>query len=248
MSVSKTLYEARKRNVPVEAKDINVNNLKEAYDIQDEILNLKKDDGETLKGYKISLTSEGTQKLFNSTHPLYGAMTDKQIVKTVSLNDYNDPLLELELVFIVQEELSSEDSVEDIMKKCTVAPGIEVPDGRYKNWFPNISMFHVIADTAVSGSVVIGEDQSFNYEDLKNIDGTIFFNGKSVKTGNSADVLDHPTHAVKWLVEALDARGDKLTKGMFVSSGTFISPLQLEKGEYKAEYKTIGTVKLTVTD
>lgn len=42
MSVSKTLYEARKHNVPVKAKDINVNNLKEAYDIQDEILNLKK--------------------------------------------------------------------------------------------------------------------------------------------------------------------------------------------------------------
>ena len=92
------------------------------------------------------------------------------------------------------------------------------------------------------------QSKFLNYEDLKNIDGTIFFNGKSVKTGNSDDVLNHPTHAMKWLVEALDTRGDKLTKGMFVSSGTFISPIQLEKGEYKAEYETIGTVELTVTD
>ena len=247
MTVSNRLFEAYKTNTPVEIEAIEVRNIVDAYDNQESLLEQKKALGETLKGYKISLTSQETQNLFNSTHPLYGAMTDKQIVESVSLADYNEPLLELELIFNIEETLEVEDTLEDICRKCTISPGIEIPDGRYKNWFPNIDMFQVISDAAVSGAVVIGEPKHLTYANIASIKGTIFKDGEEVKSGYSTEVMDHPAEAVKWLVLELDKRGKKLEPGMFVSSGTFIIPFALEVGTYTASYENVGSVSVEVT-
>ncbi|CAD2072062.1 2-keto-4-pentenoate hydratase [Phocicoccus pinnipedialis] len=248
MAVSNELFEAYKTNTPVRIEDIEVANIIDAYDNQEKLLERKKELGEKLKGYKISLTSEKTQKLFNSTHPLYGAMTDKQILESVSLTDYNEPLLELELVFNIVETLDVEDTLEDICRKCTISPGIEIPDGRYKNWFPNIDMFQVISDAAVSGGVVIGEPKQLTYANIASIKGTILKDDEEVKVGYSTEVMDHPAEAVKWLVHELDKRGKNLEPGMFVSSGTFITPFVLEVGSYTATYENVGSVSIEVTE
>ncbi|MCY1029794.1 hydratase, partial [Mammaliicoccus sciuri] len=82
-----------------------------AYDIQEGVLQ-RKEETEIHKGYKISLTSQETRDIFSSTTPLYGAMGETTILdKHIYLNDLNEPLAELELVFIVQEELTEEDSL-----------------------------------------------------------------------------------------------------------------------------------------
>src|SRR5699024_7043957 len=144
MSAVKKLYDAYAKNEPLKCGGIGVTDLEEAYSVQDAVLDLKIESGEVLSGYKISLTSEETQKLFKSDQPLYGAMTDRTILERVSLGDFNIPLLEMELVFIVDEIVFPEDNVDDIMRKCRVAPGAEIPDGRYADWFPNIDLYEVV--------------------------------------------------------------------------------------------------------
>lgn len=248
MTVSKQLFEAYKNNTPLNIEDIKVDNLTEAYDNQEALLDSKATLGETVKGYKISLTSSETQELFNSIHPLYGAMTDKQIVDSVKLSDFNSPLLELELIFNVKETLLLDDTLEDIVNKCTISPGIEIPDGRYKNWFPNIDMYQVISDAAVSGAVVIGEPKQLTYANIADIKGVISKGGEELKSGYSTEVLDHPAEAMRWLVQELDKRDKKLEPGMFVSSGTFIIPIKLEIGTYTASYENVGAISVEVTE
>lgn len=248
MTVSKQLFEAYKNNTPLNIEDIKVDNLTEAYDNQEALLDSKATLGETVKGYKISLTSSETQELFNSIHPLYGAMTDKQIVDSVKLSDFNSPLLELELIFNVKETLLLDDTLEDIVNKCTISPGIEIPDGRYKNWFPNIDMYQVISDAAVSGAVVIGEPKQLTYANIADIKGVISKDGEELKSGYSTEVLDHPAEAMRWLVQELDKRDKKLEPGMFVSSGTFIIPIKLEIGTYTASYENVGAISVEVTE
>lgn len=217
-----------------------------AYDVQHEVLKLK-EQTETLKGYKVSLTSEETQRMFNSDSPLYGAMTDKTILsERVALGEFNEGLLELELVFIVQETLEQGDSVAEILRKCVIAPGIELPDAHYTNWFPNMSVAEIVTDSAVSGAVVFGEGKVCSYDDIKDIKGTLYLNDEAIAEGCSSEVLGHPVESVKWLVEAIAEYDRKLTPGMFVSSGTFILPKRLEKGIYKAVYETVGEVKIEV--
>lgn len=221
-----------------------------AYRIQHEVTSRKTaQSGEELKGYKISLTSPETQNLFNSTTPLYGALTSSSLADgEIELEEMISPLLEIELIFILKEDLSPEDDVHAILQKTLVAPGIEVPDSRFEDWFPKITLGQVIADSAVAGKIVTGAPKSnVSFEELQEIQGKLTFNGEEMASGDSTAVLGHPANTVKWLAEELAANGASLKKGMFVSSGTFTLPKRLEKGLYIASYDGIGEVALEVT-
>lgn len=248
MTTVDKLYQAYKTNTPLPLGVVDAKTKEDAYAVQDAVLALKEADGEVLKGYKISLTSQKTQDLFASDSPLYGGMTDVTVKKTYSLSQYNQPLLELELVFLTDEELLPTDSLEDLMAKCRVAPGLEVPDARYADWFPHTSLYEVIADGAVNGGVTYGEPKKLSLADIADISGELFFNGEPVVAGRSTEVLGHPINSLKWLVDTLAQHGKTLPAGMFVSSGTFVMPVKLEKGTYKAVYETVGEVELTVTE
>lgn len=219
-----------------------------AYDIQARVLQ-RKEETEALKGYKVSLTSDETQRMFMSDEPLYGAMCGSTVFQDgakIDLYRFNEPLLELELIFLVQEELKLTDTVEDIMNKCLIAPGVELPDSRFQNWFPNLTIAEIVTDSAVSGAVVIGEGKRLSYDAISNIKGELFFNNHLLVSGRSTEVLNHPAESVKWLIKAIAAQGRTLLPGMFVSSGTFNLPKPLVKGDYKAIYETVGTVSFTV--
>lgn len=247
MSTADELYEAYIEKVPLALGSIDVQSIEEAYQIQDEVLKLKTEDNEeVLRGYKVSLTSKETQDMFDHDEPLYGTLTQKNIINDATLSDYNIPKLEMELVFLVQEDLTAEDTVEDILGKCMIAPGLEIPDGRYEDWFPHASKYEVVSDSAVAGSVTFGNSEYLNYKDLDDIKGTLKYNGEVIKQGRSSEVMGHPAEAVKWLVQKLHEEGKKIEAGWIVSSGTFNLPLDLEEGLYEAEYENIGTVTLEV--
>lgn len=248
MSSVEQLYTAYTTNEPLKRGELEISTMMEAYEIQDKVLELKQENGEVLMGYKISLTSQETQNLFESNSPLYGGMTDRTVLKSISLKNYNMPLLEMELIFLVDEEISPEDTEEDIMRKCRIAPGAEIPDGRYENWFPNVSLHEIIADGAVNGAVIYGEAEKFEHADIEDIKGILSFEGSRIKEGQSAEVLGHPAKSVQWLAGELEKRNKKLVPGLFISSGTFNLPVNLEAGYYTVEYENVGKVGFEVTE
>ncbi|KRN03998.1 2-oxo-hepta-3-ene-1, 7-dioate hydratase [Holzapfeliella floricola DSM 23037 = JCM 16512] len=117
---------------------------------------------ESLGGYKVSLTSQETQKMFDSDEPLYGAQVASHFVKSGKRlrmkQDLMAPLAEVELVFRVKSDLSSSDSLAELAAKTTVAPGVEVPDSRFAEWFPSLSKYLVMSDSAIGGYVVYGKE------------------------------------------------------------------------------------------
>lgn len=244
MSDAQKLYDARLNGTTLTpGQDIKVDTVEAGYNIQTEILKMQKS---SVEGYKISMTSPETQALFDSSEPVYGPFTENQVITELSLEDYNIPLVELELVFYVNEALSINDDEESILRKCTVAPALELPDGRYDDWFPNISKYEVVADCAVAGAIVIGEAKTVTYDALDNITGTLLLNGEEIKRGQSSEVMDHPVNAMKWLIAKLDSQGKSLEAGQFVSSGTFILPVKLEVGTYTGTFEGFGNVEIEV--
>lgn len=240
------LYDARvSGNMLTPGLDIEVDSVEAAYGIQDELLKMQ---GDSAKGYKISMTSPETQSLFDSHEPVYGPFTSRQVISDLSLKDYNIPLAELELVFYVNEDLSVDDDAKSIMEKCDVAPAIEIPDGRFEDWFPNISKYEVVADCAVSGAIVIGERRKATFNELDKIQGQLYLDGEVVKSGESSEVMDHPVNAILWLIKKLASQGKVLRAGQFVSSGTFILPIQLQVGTYVADFEGIGQVEIKVSE
>ncbi|TWT04282.1 hypothetical protein FQV26_15195 [Planococcus sp. CPCC 101016] len=220
-----------------------------AYSVQHAVTSKKTNDNEEeLKGYKISLTSKETQQLFQSETPLYGALTTSALSDgIIDLNSTSSPLIEIELIFIAKEDLSAADDVHALLEKTQVAPGIEVPDSRFDDWFPKISLGQVIADSAVAGKIIAGTPlDNVTYAQLEKLPGKLTLNGEEIAASDSSEVLDHPVNAVKWLVNELAGHGLTVKKGMSISSGTFILPKTLERGLYEASYGELGSVTLTV--
>lgn len=245
------LYAAYRDRAPI-PKDVFIDgiNVEQAYQIQHQVTAQKVADGATLAGYKISMTSEQTMALFASTEPMYGQLTNKQLLDNIAqlslVTDVNDALVELELAFIVQETLLPTDDIEDICRKCLIAPALEVPDCRYQDWFANMSKEHLCADSAVGGYLCLGEAKSMSVDEIGKEVGQLRHNGELLLTEPAKVVLEHPTKAIQWLVQKLESHGLKLEAGMAVSSGSFGMPVPLKSGEYVGQFQQAGEVRLQV--
>ncbi|GAA0590620.1 2-keto-4-pentenoate hydratase [Virgibacillus siamensis] len=249
-NLAETLFHAHNIQKPLSKEDISKDiSIVDAYEVQHQLTEMKTlRNQDKLAGYKISLTSEETQRLFDSTTPLYGALTQSSVSNgTIKLDDMLSPLIEVELMFIANEELSTADSHESILQKMSVAPGLEIPDSRFTDWFPKTSMGQVIADSAVAGKITVGESvNGLTYEQLGSINAKLTLNGEPLAEGPATEVLGNPVHAVAWLVKELAKSGRTIEKGMIISAGTFILPKKLEKGTYRVKFDKVGEVSLNV--
>lgn len=224
-----------------------------AYNVQEQLVQKKcKLYHEEINGYKISMTSPETQSLANTNEPAYGTLTTNSLIKnkaTLSLSNLFDPLVEPELMFVLSDDLTIGATEDEILSKCKIAAGLEIPDSRYKDWFPHFSLADLLCDNGVAGHVVISElVHPPSFRELEAIKMDLYYNGMNIGEGVSNNVLGNPASAVAWLTKKLAERNISLKKGMVISSGTFISPLRVEEGTYEATYHTIGTVTITFTD
>lgn len=222
----------------------------EFYNVQHALVQMKiQEHAGEVKGFKISLTNTGLQEVFNTDSPVYGTLLDRDVldVGAISIKDFFDPLIEAELMFIVQEDISLDADEDELLAKTAIAPGLELPDSRIQNWFPHISVGELIMDNAVTGKVIVGEQKKWDASiSLADLSVKLFYNDQQVAEGTSSFVLENPIHAVKWLHEELASQNRILTKGMIVSSGTFIKPLPLKVGTYRVVFDHFGEVTLDV--
>lgn len=244
------LYNAYSHNEPIAKEEVSEEIDKStAYEIQHKVnYGKSKLNDDKLIGYKISLTSKETQDMFKSSTPLYGSLTNTNLAgESISLDKLHAPMIEIELMFIAIEHLTKADDYASILQKMSIAPGLEIPDSRFTDWFPKLSFSKVIADSAVAGKIVVGDSvQGLTYEQLGNINASLKFDGETIAEGPSSEVLDNPIHAVKWLLEELAESDRIIEKGMVISSGTFILPKELKKGKYEASFDGVGNVGIVI--
>lgn len=246
-NMAEAIYKAHQAVESIDAGPYEVVDKQTAYQVQKQVFLKKEAADEKIAGYKIGLASTVLQEVYHTDQPTYGMMTDKSVKNTLSLKDHVAPALEFEVFFIVNEDINGDDDVETIMAKCSVAPGFELPDGRFNNWFGGISLNTFIADASVAGAVCIGEPVQASYEDIDDNIGQVTFNGAPYKEGSTKKVLGHPVNPVKWLAQVLEADGGKLKAGQFVASGSVNTPSPIEAGEYVGTFEKIGRVTLKVT-
>lgn len=217
----------------------------DAYAIQAEIFAMK---GVPAKGYKISMTNEETQSWFNAPEPSYGILSDEHFNwGDLKLSDMNEPLIEVELAFIATEDIDPGMDICEIIKNFDIAPALEIPDSRYKDWFPKISLAELVMDNAVAGKVCIGERAAIkDFESLGKIHSILYFNGERVDCGVASEVLGDPLNAIAWIVAKLSARKKTIKKGMVILSGSIMKPGELKTGEYVADFGEVGKISVNV--
>jgi 2-keto-4-pentenoate hydratase len=221
-----------------------------AYDIQDLLVSaICAASGDTLAGYKIAMTSPETMALAGASEPAFGVLVASTVVTSpaaVSLSDLYQPLIEGELVFIIDEDLTHAATEEEIVRKSRLAPAIEVPSARYRDWFGRIKVVDLVSDNTAAGLLVVGPDSvPASQLTLDAIGMRLRHDGREVTRGISAEVLGNPASAVAWLTRRLAERGKTLRAGSLVSSGTFTMPMRIHVGRYVADFDGIGSASVT---
>ena len=159
------------------------------------------------------------------------------------------PLLECEVAFTLAVDLPAqatpyeltdvEAAVEDIVAV------IEIADSRVPS---SSSDLLKLADCTSDGALVTGGRTSGRKKiDFTEIEILLKHNGKELERGQSSRIMGNPLLALLALANVQPLPAGGLRKGQIVTTGTCTSPIELIRGEYVADFQSLGTVRLTVT-
>ncbi|MDQ2638341.1 MAG: 2-keto-4-pentenoate hydratase [Actinomycetota bacterium] len=245
------LAEAERSRVPIAPltdrhPDIDV---VDAYEIQ--LINIRQRvaEGARVIGHKVGLSSKAMQQMMNVDEPDYGHLLDEMAVfedKPVKSADYLYPRVEVEVGFILAEDLPGAECTEADVLAATAAfaPAIELIDTRVSDW--KIKLCDTIADNASSAGWVLGQNRVAPSDiDIRNIDAVLTRNGEVVAKGRSDAVLGNPVTAVAWLARKVEGFGVRLKAGDIVLPGSCTKAFDATPGaEYVAVFAGLGSVHL----
>src|SRR3984893_12904761 len=222
----------------------------DSYEIQ--LINIRQRvaEGARVVGHKVGLSSKAMQQMMNVDEPDYGHLLDEMEVfedRPVKAGRYLYPRVEVEVGFILAEDLPGADCTEDDVLAATeaFAPSIELIDSRIADW--KIKLCDTIADNASSAGFVLGAGRVAPKKvDIKSIDAVLTRNGEVVANGRSDAVLGNPVTAVAWLARKVEAFGVRLRKGDIVLPGSCTRAIDARPGDhFVAEFDGLGSVRLT---
>jgi 2-keto-4-pentenoate hydratase len=220
----------------------------DAYAIQRVWTASRIDQGATLVGRKVGLTSAAMQELLGISEPDYGVLFEDMIVATGATLDAAAliaPRVEPEIAFVLGTSLAGIDvTAADVLGSTEfIAPAIEVIDSRIVDW--RIQLVDTIADNASSALAVIGERIPFQGQDLAAIEAELSVGAETV-AGRGDAVLGHPAEAVAWLVRTLAGYGEELRAGDVVMPGAMTRALPVGAGD-RVVARFVGLPDVEVT-
>lgn len=222
----------------------------DAYRIQRAWLNARLARGARVAGYKIGLTSEATQRLYQASEPMYGRILEESVVRDgarIRAAAFHKPRLEVELAFVLGADLQEpQPSIDRVLQSTErVVPAFEIVDQRTEAPRP---LADAIADNAAFGAIVLGRDGIGPAGiDSRSICATLLRNGARVQTGEASAVMGHPAAAVAWLAGALHAAGGHLERGQVILTGTLTQAVEASTGDvFRADYGALGTLSVSI--
>jgi len=213
---------------------------------------LKLSAGRSVKGHKIGLTSKAMRDLTGASEPDYGFIFDNWFAlegSTVARETMNRPLVEVELAFVMGDELAGPSvNVADVIRATDfVLPALEIVDNRYNTRGKNL-LVDSIADAASCGFVVLGgRPMSLLDIDVRRVSASLAINGVILETGSAAAVMGNPLNAVVWLANKLHEFRVSMQPGDVILSGSFVKAIPFKAGDsIHAQFDQLGEVTLNV--
>jgi 2-keto-4-pentenoate hydratase len=222
----------------------------EAYQIQLKQVEYKLENGRTIVGKKIGLTSKAMQNLLQVSEPDYGHLLDDMIVldgENVFLDEFIQPKVEFEIAFILKKDLKGPNvTMMDVIHATEyVAPAIEIIDSRIRDW--KIRFEDTVADNGSSARAIIGgKPTPIENVDLSHIGMAAYRNGQLIDTAAGAAVMGNPIHAVIWLANALSRYHISLHKGEIILSGALTAAVPVSRGDaFTVKFAHMGEVSVS---
>jgi|GEM_PF-4723206 len=242
------LVKAREKLVPVErpAKADPKLTLEKAYAMQKELVDrLIKDKKEKVIGYKLSPKTVDGQ-------PVYGYLFESMILPsgvTLKKKNFIDLHLENEVVFVIGGEIDPESIKNPIDLKPHVkfvAPGVELPEIRYKGPIDDVTGLDLVVDNVVASGIIVGEGLPPAQVDADLVKVKMTRDGAVVNEGVATMVEGSPWNALFWLVAELGKKNERLKGGQIVFTGGIAKFMDSDPGDYEASYSGLGNMNFKV--
>jgi 2-keto-4-pentenoate hydratase len=241
--------EAERRPVPPLVEAYAGMDVVDAYEIQLHNIRRRVAVGASVLGHKVGLSSLAMQQMMGVDEPDYGHLLNEMQVfedEPIKAANYLYPRVEVEVAFILAEDLPGADCTEEHVLAATeaFAPAIELIDSRISDW--KIKLCDTIADNASSAGFVLGKQRVKPADiDIKRIDASLTKNGEVVAEGRSDAVLGNPVTAVAWLARKVESFGVRLQAGDIVLPGTATRAIDVHAGDdCVADFSGLGSVRL----
>jgi len=250
--LAKVLRDAQssKTCIPSIRKDIGINNIELAYEIQNINTKYKVNNGARIVGKKIGLTSLAVQNQLGVDQPDFGVLfNDMEILNglSISAKKLQQPKAEAEIAFVLSEDLDVKNmTILDVIEGIDYAlPAIEIVGSRIKDW--DIKITDTVADNASASHYVIGHTpKTLDEFDVINCQMKMFKNEELVSNGHGGLCLGSPLNATLWLANKMYEIGNPLKAGELILSGALgpmvnISP----KDSLYATFTGLGSVSVS---
>lgn len=227
----------------------------DAYAIQKAWVDRKIENGRSVIGYKVGLTSRAMQMAVNIDQPDYGVLLDNMLFEdgaTLKASDFLDPRIEVELAFILNKPLFGENvSIFDVYNATDyVIPSLELIAARCMRTDPETGytrkVYDTIADNAANAGIVLGGRPIKPTEmDLRWAGAALYLNGQIEETGLASGVLGHPAKGISWVCKRFAPHGVGLEPGQIILAGSFTRPVPVKAGDtIHADFGPLGGIGL----
>lgn len=228
----------------------------DAYAVQNAIYRAKLEQGRSVVGWKIGLTSKAMQYALNIDIPDSGILFDDMVFDhgaKVSRGRFIQPRVEAEIAFVMKSSIGGADVTRGDVLAATdyVAPSIEILDTRIIRMDGETgetrTVFDTISDNAANAGVVLGaERHAAEAFDLRWVGAITSRNGEVEETGLGAGVLNDPVESVVWLARRMAQYGQSIEPGQIILSGSFIRPVECPSGtDIHADFGAFGSVDIS---
>ena len=228
----------------------------DAYAVQNAIYLAKLQQGRTVVGWKIGLTSKAMQYALNINIPDSGILFDDMVFANGSIvpkERFIQPRIEAEIAFVMKSSVGGEDVTREDVIAATdyVAPSLEILDTRILRVDPETNakrkIFDTISDNAANAGVVLGSERhGVDGIDLRWVGAIASSNGEVEETGLGAGVLNDPIESVVWLARRMAKYKQSIQPGQIILSGSFIRPIECPSGTaIHADFGSFGSVDIS---
>ena len=219
----------------------------DAYRVQLRTIERRVEQGATIRGHKVGLSSRVMQQMMGVHEPDFGHLLDDMFVfedAVVAANEMIQPRVEVEVAFVLGEPLPTQHcTAADVIRATEfILPAIEIIDSRIADW--KIGIEDTIADNASSARVVLGGNPKSLLDcDVRKIGATLRVDHEIVATGTAAAVLGNPVTSVAWLAQTVGRFGVQLDRGHVILPGSCTAAATVRPGSrVHAEFDELGHV------
>ena len=213
----------------------------DAYAIQDTIIAARLRQGRRRAGWKMGLTSAGSEAT-----PIVGALLDDMVVASGAVLEMDTmvaPMVEAEVVVRIGENIAGPRSVAELAAgPHMVGAGIEVIDYRTTD---STGVVDWIADNSTVAYAVVGELAPLADVDPSALETQLYTGPIHLASGRGDVVMGNPLAAVAWLTGHLSERGHLLEEGQVVLTGSLTGHHRVmppDRLDFAADFGWLGIV------